>query len=86
MSSSGAGAHAGSGTDLEPLYCAEQIKVPAALPEVLKAWTKQVIREGIPQVSRRGPRGARGGQRRGTRRRRRGNGRLAGDGRSGSPS
>ena len=62
---SSAGAHAGSGTDLEPLYCAEQIKVPAALPEVLKAWTKQVIREGIPQVSseRSGGRGGRGGDR-----------------------
>ena len=48
--SSASGAHAGSGSDLEPLYCAEQIKVPAALPEVLKAWTKQVIREGVAQV------------------------------------
>ena len=47
-------AAAGSGSDLEPLYCAEQIKVPAALPEVLKAWTKQVIREGVPQVRMRG--------------------------------
>ena len=37
--------------DLEPIYCAEQIKVPPALPEILKAWTKQVIREGVPQVS-----------------------------------
>lgn len=37
--------------DLEPLYCAEQIKVPPALPEILKAWTKQVIREGVQQVS-----------------------------------
>jgi len=35
--------------DLEPIYCAEQIKVPPALPEILKAWTKQVIREGVPQ-------------------------------------
>jgi hypothetical protein len=58
--SSSSGAHAGSGSDLEPLYCAEQIKVPAALPEVLKAWTKQVIREGVPQVSTSGrARGAR---------------------------
>jgi hypothetical protein len=30
--------------DSEPLYCAEQIKVPDALPEVLKEWTKEVIR------------------------------------------
>jgi hypothetical protein len=31
-------------SDVEPLYCAEQIKVPTGLPEVLKEWTKDVIR------------------------------------------
>ena len=36
-------------SEVEPLYCAEQIKVPAALPEILKAWTKQVIRDGVAQ-------------------------------------
>jgi hypothetical protein len=30
--------------DSEPLYSAEQIKVPDALPEILKEWTKEVIR------------------------------------------
>lgn len=30
--------------DAEPLYCAEQIQVPEALPDVLKQWTKAVIR------------------------------------------
>lgn len=30
--------------DSEPLYTAEQIKVPEALPEVLKEWTKEAIR------------------------------------------
>lgn len=30
--------------ELEPLYCAEQIKVPEGLPEILKEWTKEVIR------------------------------------------
>jgi hypothetical protein len=31
--------------DIEPLYCAEQISVPESLPDVLKRWTKAVIRE-----------------------------------------
>jgi hypothetical protein len=30
--------------DSEPLYCAEQIRVPDALPEILKEYTKEVIR------------------------------------------
>eukprot|EP00892_Ulva_mutabilis_P006553 jgi/Ulvmu1/426/UM001_0433.1 len=30
--------------DLEPIYCAEQICVPPDLSEVLKAYTKEVIR------------------------------------------
>jgi hypothetical protein len=37
-------ADSSSAMDSEPLYCAEQIKVPDALPEVLKEWTKEVIR------------------------------------------
>eukprot|EP00002_Diphylleia_rotans_P038619 TRINITY_DN881_c0_g1_i5.p1 TRINITY_DN881_c0_g1~~TRINITY_DN881_c0_g1_i5.p1 ORF type:complete len:129 (-),score=31.83 TRINITY_DN881_c0_g1_i5:29-415(-) len=28
----------------EPLYCAEQIVVPPELPDIIKAWTKEVIR------------------------------------------
>lgn len=31
-------------SDVEPLYCAEQIKVPEGLPEIMKEWTKEVIR------------------------------------------
>lgn len=31
-------------SDVEPLYCAEQIKVPQGLPEILREWTKEVIR------------------------------------------
>lgn len=38
-------------SEVEPLYCAEQIKVPPAMPEILKAWTKAVIRENVSQVS-----------------------------------
>lgn len=30
--------------DSAPLYSAEQITVPDALPQVLKEWTKEVIR------------------------------------------
>uniref|UniRef100_A0A7S0YEE2 RIIa domain-containing protein n=1 Tax=Polytomella parva TaxID=51329 RepID=A0A7S0YEE2_9CHLO len=30
--------------DLEPIYCAEQIVIPSDLAEVLKAYTKEVIR------------------------------------------
>lgn len=30
--------------DQEPLYSAEQIAVPDALPQILKDWTKEVIR------------------------------------------
>ena len=38
-------------SEVEPLYCAEQIKVPPSMPEILKAWTKAVIRENVSQVS-----------------------------------
>jgi hypothetical protein len=31
--------------DMEPLYCAEQIKVPDGLPELMKEYTKAVVRE-----------------------------------------
>ncbi|KAL3136799.1 hypothetical protein ABBQ38_005512 [Trebouxia sp. C0009 RCD-2024] len=31
--------------ELEPMYCAEQIKVPPNLADVLKAYTKEVIRQ-----------------------------------------
>jgi hypothetical protein len=37
--------------DTEPLYSAEQIVVPADLPEILKQFTKEVVRnqpEDIP--------------------------------------
>ena len=30
--------------DLEPIYCAEQIKVPPDLADILKAYTKEVVR------------------------------------------
>lgn len=30
--------------DVEPLYAAEQIRVPDELPDILKQWTKDVIR------------------------------------------
>jgi hypothetical protein len=30
--------------DSEPLYSVQQIKVPDALPDILKEWTKEVIR------------------------------------------
>lgn len=30
--------------DESPLYSAEQIRVPDALPDVIKQWTKAVIR------------------------------------------
>lgn len=31
--------------DVEPLYVSEQIKVPEGMPEILKEFTKAVIRE-----------------------------------------
>lgn len=37
--------------DAEPLYCAEQIKVPAQLPEIMKAWTKEVIRANPTNIA-----------------------------------
>ena len=37
--------------DAEPLYCAEQIKVPAQLPEIMKAWTKEVIRANPANIA-----------------------------------
>ena len=36
--------------DAEPMYCAEQIKVPAHLPDIMKAWTKEVIRANPPNI------------------------------------
>lgn len=36
--------------DAEPLYCAEQIRVPDVLPDVLKQWTKEVIRQNPSDV------------------------------------
>ena len=30
--------------DLEPIYCAEQISVPPDLADILKAYTKEVVR------------------------------------------
>ena len=30
--------------DTEPMYCAEQIKIPPALPDILKQFTKAAIR------------------------------------------
>lgn len=34
--------------DTEPLYCAEQIKVPEGLPELLRLFSKEVIRAQPP--------------------------------------
>ena len=36
--------------DAEPLYCAEQIRVPEVLPDILKQWTKEVIRQNPSDV------------------------------------
>ena len=36
--------------DVEPLYCAEQIHVPEELPDILKQWTKAVIRENPSNI------------------------------------
>lgn len=30
--------------DVEPLYSAEQIRVPPELPDIMKQWAKEVIR------------------------------------------
>ena len=30
--------------DAEPLYSAEQIKIPDELPDILKEWTKEAIK------------------------------------------
>jgi hypothetical protein len=35
----------------EPLYCAEQIQVPDELPDVLKQWTKEVIRANPSNIA-----------------------------------
>lgn len=35
---------------MEPLYSAEQIRVPDVLPEVLKEWTKEVIRANSTDI------------------------------------
>lgn len=37
--------------DVEPLYCAEQIKVPEQLPAILKEWTKEVIRQNPRDIN-----------------------------------
>lgn len=37
--------------EAEPLYCAEQIEVPEQLPEILKQWTKTVIKEQPDDVA-----------------------------------
>jgi hypothetical protein len=40
---------------MDRLYCSEQIEVPPALPQLLKAFTKEVIRynpKDIPAFSR----------------------------------
>lgn len=37
--------------DVEPLYCAEQIRVPEALPDILKQWTKEVIRQNPRDIN-----------------------------------
>jgi hypothetical protein len=56
--------------DVEPLYCAEQIKVPEGLPEILKEYTKAIIREQPKDINAwsakcvRGQRGQRARQRR----------------------
>lgn len=34
--------------DTEPLYCAEQIKVPEGLPELLRVFAKEAIRAQPP--------------------------------------
>jgi len=33
-----------SALDIDPIYCAEQIQVPSDLADILKAYTKEVIR------------------------------------------
>jgi hypothetical protein len=38
-------------SDIEPLYCAEQIKVPVGFPELLKEYTKAIIREQPADVN-----------------------------------
>lgn len=37
--------------DVEPLYCAEQIRVPEQLPDILKQWTKEVIRQNPRDIN-----------------------------------
>ena len=36
---------------MEPLYCAEQIRVPEQLPDILKQWTKEVIRQNPRDIN-----------------------------------
>ena len=36
--------------DIEPIYCAEQIKIPENLADALKAYTKEVIRENPEDI------------------------------------
>lgn len=33
--------------DVAPIYCAEQIEVPEALPDILKEWSKSVLRANL---------------------------------------
>jgi hypothetical protein len=33
--------------DVAPIYCAEQIEVPEDLPDILKEWSKSVLRANI---------------------------------------
>merc|ERR1711865_626887 len=33
--------------DVAPIYCAEQIEVPEALPDILKEWSKSVLRASL---------------------------------------
>ncbi len=36
--------------DVEPMYSAEQIKVPTELPDIMKEWAKEVIRANPPNI------------------------------------
>jgi hypothetical protein len=35
---------------MDSIYCSDQIEVPEALPGILKAYTKEVIRFGPPDI------------------------------------
>lgn len=36
--------------DIEPIYCVEQIQIPAGLPEMLKNFAKEAIRSQPPHL------------------------------------